>query len=67
MRSTPREDDRFSPVQAVYGLPLTLPADHQDNSDSERPLEQVLESFRLTADRSTAMDNITQPTAGAAV
>ncbi len=53
LRSAPREEDGFSPAQAVYGAPLALPADRQDTPPPERPLEQALETFRLTRDAAT--------------
>ena len=51
--SAPREEDGFSPAQAVYGAPLNLPADRQDNTHLKRPLEQALEFFRLTREAAT--------------
>ena len=48
--SAPREDNGFSPAQAVYGAPLNLPADHPDLLNTERPLEQALESFHTIPD-----------------
>ena len=53
MCSAPWEDDGFSPAQAVYGTLLTLTADRQDNTNSERPLEQALESFCIICDAAT--------------
>ena len=41
------------PAQAVYGAPLALPADRQDTPPPEQPLEQALETFRLTRDAAT--------------
>ena len=37
----PREEGGFSPVQAVYGTLLNLPADHPDLLNPELPLEQA--------------------------
>ena len=54
LRSAPWEEDGLSPAQAVYGAPLTLPADRPETPTPERPLEQAQETFRLTPGRGNA-------------
>ncbi len=66
LRSAPREEDRFSPAQAVYGTPLTLPADRPETPTPKRPLEQALETLRLTRDAATPPATTHNPAAKSA-
>ena len=67
LRSAPREEDGFSPAQAVYGAPLTLPADRPETPTPERPLEQALETLRLTRYAATLPATTHNPAAKSAM
>ncbi len=66
LRTMTQEDDGFSPAQAVYGAPLTLPADRQDALNPELPLEQELQTQRVTPNTATPATMCNNTTAGTA-
>ena len=66
LRSAPWEEDGFSPAQAVYSTPLTLPVDRPDTPTPERPLEQALETFHLTQDAATTLATLHNSAANSA-
>ena len=53
LRTAPQEDDAFFPAQTVYSVPLTLPVDRLDERSLELPLQQALQTLRITCDTAT--------------